>query len=177
LHRTDPSNVAAEKILLHRISTCSTLDAIGTAIGELNRYQIRAPLTFVVTRDAYDSSTCRIHFYEPSLGLPSYAPYRTQSNPTLTAYGALLKKVGDLLGFSDLDEVIQIEQLVYKYLSSDGTLDDPTESHFLHTLDSFTKIYPNIPITTMLEGWGCSKATIHSTTFVITAVSPWAPIQ
>lgn len=168
LHRTDPSNVAAVKTLLHRISTLSTLDAIGTMIGELNRYQIRAPLTFVVTRDAYDSSTCRIHFYEPSLGLPSYAPYQSRSNPTLTAYGTMLKKVGDLLGFSNLDEVIQIEQLVYKYLSADGTLNNPAESHFLYKLDSFTKIYPNIPITSMLEGWGCSKAIIHSTTFVIT---------
>lgn len=167
-HREDPSNIKAVKSLFHRIGSLSTIELIGRGIGFFNRWQLRSPLTFLVSRDAFDSSICRIHMYEPVLGIPSYTAYRTHSNPTLTAYRHMLKEAGTELGFSDLDDVVEIEQLVYQYLSNDGAMNDPSESHFTFTFDSFTKEYPSIPLTSMLESWGCSSSVIHSTTFVIT---------
>ena len=167
-NREDPSNVTAVKSLFHRIASLSTIELIGRGIGFLNRWQLRSPLTFLVTRDALNSSICRIHMYEPMLGIPGYAAYRTHSNPTLTAYRTMLKEAGTKLGFPDLGEVVDIEQLVYKYLSPEGAMDDPSKSHFTHTLKSFTKEYPSIPLTSMLESWGCSSSVIHSTTYVIT---------
>jgi len=167
-HREDPSNVRAVKSLFHRIASLSTIEMIGRGIGFFNRWQLRSPLTFLVSRDAFDSSLCRIHMYEPALGIPSYVAYQSRSNPTLTAYRHMLKEAGTTLGFSDLDQVVEIEQIVYKYLSNEGAMNDPSESHFTYTYDSFTKEYPSIPLTSMLESWGCSSSVIHSTTFVIT---------
>jgi len=168
LHRDDPSNMKSVQFLLHKIASLSTIELVGRGIGFFNRWQLRSPLTFLITRDAYKSSLCRIHLFEPTLGIPSYDTYRNHSNKTLTAYRDMLKKAGDIFHFSNLDDVVEIEQLVYRYLSPDGALEDPATSHFTYTLDSFTKEYPSIPLTCMLEAWGCVSTVIHSATFVIT---------
>ena len=167
LHREDSSNVASMKILLHRIASLETIESIGRAIGLFNRWQLNPPLTLSVSRDAYKSSLCRIHFYEPSLGIPNYGAYLGHSH-ILTEYKRMLKEAGESLGFSGFEETAAIEQQVYNYLSPDGAFDDPKQSHFEYTWEALTKTYPSIPFEPMLMGWGVSKAFFHQTTFVIT---------
>ena len=168
LNRESVSNLASVKSLMHRIASLNSIESIGKAIGLFNRWQLRAPITLLVTRDAYDSSLCRIHFYEPALGIPSYDAYRSHSNSTLTAYRHMFKEIGTYLKFDGLEEISHIEQTVYQYLSPEGALEDPAISHVTHSFDSFKKTYPNIPLQSMLEGWGCSSSIIHSTTYIIT---------
>jgi predicted metalloendopeptidase len=168
IHREDESNMTTILHLLHRIASLETIESIGKAIGLFNKWQLRSPLSLLVTRDAYNSSLCRIHFYEPTLGIPSYNAYRTHSNPTLTAYRHMLQEAGKQLKFSDLETVSDIEQKVYEYLSPDGALDDPTKSHFPYTFDALTKTYPSIPFGPMLEAWGISSSILSSTTLIVT---------
>ena len=167
LHKEDPSNVKSLQTLFHRLASLESIDSIGRAIGFFNRWQISAPLTLLVNRDVFHSSICRIHFFEPALGIPNYSAYVDHSG-ILGGYKDMLQTAGSALGFEGLEEVVEIEQLVYKYLSPDGALEDPKQSHNEMSYHQLLRMYPSIPFQSMLEAWGVPKTTIHSTTYIVT---------
>lgn len=170
LHTPSQSNNIRDiRHYLQTFNCMRDIDDIGRAIGRLNRIQCRAPLTFSVNADSYKSSECRVHIYEPVLGLP--AKHHYQSNPRnriIMMYGSILKKMGELLEVEDLEAVIPIEKSVIPYLSEGDSLRNPSEFYIPMKYSELHRRYKHIPWKSMLVEWGMKESLIDTTTFILT---------
>ena len=164
------NNVRDMRHLLQTFSCMRTTEDVAREIGRLNRIQVRAPITFAVNADTYKSAVCRVHIYEPTLGLPAKHYYNTAngSNRVVLQYGSMMKKIGGLLETESLESVVSIETSIIPFLSEGDSLSDPTESYADMTLKELEKEYPAVPWFTMFEGWGMPSDLIRRTTFILT---------
>jgi putative endopeptidase len=164
------NNVRDMRHLLQTFSCMRTTEDVAREIGRLNRIQVRAPITFAVNADTYKSAVCRVHIYEPTLGLPAKHYYNTAngSNRVVLQYGSMMKKIGGLLETESLESVVSIETSIIPFLSEGDSLSDPTESYADMSLKELEKEYPAVPWFTMFEGWGMPSDLIRRTTFILT---------
>jgi putative endopeptidase len=162
------NNVRDLRHMLHTYDCMRTTEDVAREIGKLNRIQVRAPISFTVNPDAYKSGTCRVHMYEPLLGLPSKHHYQSGArNRVILQYGSLLRKVSELLETEALDAVIPIETSLLSHIGKDLT---PEESHVAKTLVELEKEFKYIPWSPMLLAWGLPTDILKKTTFVLTNV-------
>lgn len=166
---SQPNNVRDLRHLLQSFACMRTPEDVATQIGVLNRLQVRAPLTFSIAADTYTSRICRVHVYEPVLGLPAKHYYTSGSkNRIILRYAALLKEAGTLLEVPDLDSVLSIERSVLPYLSEGDSLRNPDESYVPMRLSQLRRTYKHIPWEPMFAAWGLKLADIRDTTFILT---------
>lgn len=163
------NNVRDLRIMLRSFDCMRNANDVAREIGKLNRVQARAPLTFSVNADTFHSNMCRVHIYEPVIGLPAKHYYTSKPrNRVILQYGNLLKKVGELLEVDDLESVIPIETSILGSLSEGDALSDPSESYIPLKLTDLTKSYENVPWEEMLLAWGMPLDLVKSSTFILT---------
>lgn len=160
------NNVRELRHMLHSYDCMRGAEDVAREIGKLNRIQVRAPLSFTVNPDTFQSGTCRVHMYEPLLGLPSKHHYQAGNrNRVILQYGSLFRKVSELLETETLDAVIPIETSLLKYIGIDQT---PAESHITKTVTQLKEDFKHIPWEPMLLAWGLPTDILKKTTFVLT---------
>jgi putative endopeptidase len=163
------NNVRDVRHFLQTFGCIETREDIAREIGRLNRSQLRAPLTFTVNADTFKSSICRVHIYEPVLGLPAKHHYTVGArNRVIMQYANLLKKSSTALEVSNLESVIAIEKSILRYLSEGDSLRDPSESYIPHTITELEKVHKNIPWAHMLRAWGMTEKQIRESIFIVT---------
>ncbi len=168
-HRAQHNNVRDLRRMLQSMDCMRDREDLGRQIGYLNRIQSRAPLSFAVNADTYRSNLCRVHIYEPVMGLPAKHYYLAKpQNRTVLHYGAILKKAGELLEVEGLQEVIAIEKAVLNSLSEGDSLRNPMESYVPKRIQELEKEWREIPWSAMLLAWGMPTDLIRSSTFIIT---------
>ena len=156
-------------------------ESLASTIGFLNNIQCRAPLSFTISSDPYDSSKCSNFLYEPHLGLPEKHHYgvdrsggvggrnsRNSRNPILLKYKGLLTELGKLLHVDALESAVTIEQSILPFLARGGDLGDIDYYYNPHTLEELQAKYKDIPWTTMLEAWGLKERVYSNATFIVT---------
>lgn len=138
-------------------------EGLASAIGSMNKIQCRAPLSFTISCDPYNSSKCVVFLYEPYLGLPRKNHYN--GGQVLDEYRHTLKELSRLFHLEHLESSIAIETEIIPFLSSGGDLGDIHYYYNPHTLKELEEKYTAIPWKTMLRGWG-----LHSedATFIVT---------
>ena len=138
---------------------------VARKIGELNRIQARSPLIIMVAPDTFHSTICRVHLYEPMLGLPS-KHYYTGNQRILMQYGSLLKKLGVAFDVRDLEKVVSIEQGIQSALTENtGSFED---SYTPKTLEELERTWKEVPWQTLLLAWGMPTDLIRTSTFIVT---------
>jgi putative endopeptidase len=168
-HRVQHNNVRDLRRFLQSFDCIRNREDLGRQIGYLNRIQCRAPLTFAVNADSYRSNICRVHIYEPTMGLPAKHYYMEKpQNRTILHYGDVLKRAGELLEVEGLEESISIERSVIPHLSSGDSLRNPLESYIPKTLAELHREWKEIPWSAILLGWGMPTDLIRTSTFVVT---------
>jgi putative endopeptidase len=158
--------------LKHELTMLNCIDCtetLGKAIGHLNKIQSRAPLSFVVNSDYYDSKKCCVYIYESVLGMPSKSNYANHaSNRVLAAYRRFLTQVGRLLHIDGLEGALTTESQLIPYMSDAAELRDVSYVYNPMTIKELEKEYPHIPWRLSLTGWGLSPHLLESSTFVVT---------
>lgn len=168
-HRAQENNVRDLRRFLQSFDCLRDREELGRQIGYLNRIQARAPLTFAVNADSYRSSICRVHIYEPVMGLPAKHYYVAKpQNRTILHYGAVLKRAGELLDTDRLDDAVSIERSLLPALSTMDSLQNPLESYLPKTLAELGKEWKEVPWEAMLLGWGMPTDLMRSSTFIVT---------
>jgi putative endopeptidase len=168
-HGVQDNNVRDLRRFLQSFDCVRDREDLGRQIGYLNRIQSRAPITFAVNADTYRSNICRVHIYEPIMGLPARHYYVTKpQNRTILHYGTVLKQAGKLLEVEGLEEAIAIEKSVLPALSSGDSLRNPMESYIPKTLAELEREWKEIPWFPMLLGWGMPTDLIRTSTFIVT---------
>lgn len=174
-HGVQDNNVRDLRRMLAGFECLRSTEDVAQAIGRLNRIQSRAPVTFSVNADTFKSNMCRVHIYEPVMGLPAKHYYHTtegatagSKNRTILAYGELLRKMGHMLETDDLEAVIPIEKACLPFLSEGDSLRNPSESYIPLTLTQLEKEYTHIPWRTMLLSWGMPTDLIRESTYIVT---------
>ena len=163
------NNVRDVRQMLTGFNCLRDREDVGRAIGQLNRIQVRAPVTFVVNADTYNSNICRVHIYEPALGLPSKHYYAPGSRSrAILQYAALLKRAGTLLESEGLESVIPIESSVVPVLSDGDALRDPEESYVPVKITDLEAKFKHIPWRPMLLAWGMPTDLIRESTYIVT---------
>ena len=144
--------------LIHELNSldCVTSpETFATAVGHLNSIQCRAPLSFVVNSDYYDSKKCCVYIYEATLGLPSKGNYATNTtNKILGAYSRFLKNLGDLSHVPDLEGIIKMEESLLPFLSESSELRDVVYVYNPMTISELESKYPYIKWRNALTEWG-----------------------
>ena len=155
--------------ILNRIHCLKTNVDIASFIGELNRIQSSAPLSFVVSGDSYNISKCCVFLYEADMGLPGKHYYsKTGEKDIQKAYGRFLKGVGDLLYQPNLEKTFMIESAIIPYLSKHMERDDINFIYNPYTFKQLIKKYKSIPWMEMFREFGLSENIVHTTTFIVT---------
>lgn len=144
----------------------SDSEGLASAIGSLNKIQCRAPLSFTISCDPYNSSNCSIFLYEPYLGLPEKHHYG--GGIILRKYVNLLTDLGKLLHIDGLESAAMIERSIIPFLASGGDLGDIDYYYNPHSLEELQKKYKSIPWVSMLKGWGVDERLYSKTTFIVT---------
>jgi putative endopeptidase len=166
---SQPNNVRDVRHLLHSLNCLRDGKDVSSEIGRLNRLQLRAPLTFTIAPDTFKSSECRVHIYEPVLGLPAKHHYtQGKRNRVIMRYANLLKKAGELLEVEELESVIALERNIIPFLSEGDSLRDPTESYIPKGIEELEKEYPNIGWSPMFLAWGMTEEQIRKSIFIVT---------
>lgn len=154
---------------LAMMNCIDSAEALGKAIGHLNKIQTRAPLSFVVNSDYYNSKKCCVYIYESVLGLPSKSNYATNAtNRVLAAYRRFLSQVGELLHTDGLESALTTESMLIPVLSEASELRDVSYVYNPMGIDELEKSYPHIPWRVSLSGWGMTSRLIESTKFIVT---------
>jgi putative endopeptidase len=154
---------------LNALDCVNSPESLAQAIGHLNNIQCRAPLSFVVNSDYYDSKKCCVYIYEASLGLPSKSNYSIHSsNKILSAYGRFLARLGELFHIDDLETVLTTEATLIPFMSNVGELRDVSYVYNPMTLSQLSTKYPHIDWSTALRTWGLDESKQNDIKFVIT---------
>jgi putative endopeptidase len=162
------NNVRDLRHMLNSFSCMRSSEDVAREIGRLNRIQSRAPITFSVNSDTYKSSECRIHIYEPVLGLPAKHHYRSSTpNQVVLMYGSMLRKVGELLEVQNLDGIISIENAILPSLS-EGETGQEIETYTSLSFNMLCSKYKHVPWEVMIASWGVPTDIIHKTSYIIT---------
>ena len=160
--------------ILSKFQCITDTETLASTIGFLNKIQCRAPLSFTISSDPYNSSKCSIYLYEPHLGLPEKHHYRAEGDshssrsPVLAKYKSLLTELGNLLHIDALESAVAIEQAILPFLARNGELGDIDYYYNPHTLEELQTKYKDIPWTTMLKAWGLQEHLYSNTTFIVT---------
>ncbi len=163
------NNVRDLRRFLQSFDCMRDVEDLGRQIGHLNRVQCRAPLSFAVNADTYRSNICRVHIYEPVMGLPAKHYYLAKpENRVIMHYGNVLKKAGELLEVEGLHEAIAIEKSVLGSLTEGDSLRNPSESYMAKRIHELERGWRNIPWMAMLLGWGMPTDLIRTSTFIVT---------
>jgi predicted metalloendopeptidase len=154
-----------------QFAAIKTPDDLGTAIGQLNRIQCHAPLSFVVSSDSNDSRRCMVFVYEPELALPEkhlYTGHAHQDTAARTALDRLFAEGGRQIGCPGLADTVGLERGLLSHLTP---VEDRKDITFLYNPVSYTHLestYPKIPWKSMLTTLGCSAHVLASARFIIT---------
>lgn len=155
--------------MLNMVNCIDCSETLGKAIGYLNKIQARAPLSFVVNSDYYDSKKCCVYIYEPLLGLPSKSNYASNaSNRILSAYRRFLSQVGTLFHIVRLEEALSTESYLIPFLSEAAELRDVSYVYNPMNCGMLIKTYPHIPWETCFINWGLHKHQLNHTQFIVT---------
>jgi putative endopeptidase len=156
--------------LMHALNALDCIDSpktLGHAIGRMNRIQSRAPFSFVVNSDYYDSKKCCVYLYETMLGLPSKHNYEaTASNRVLSAYRRYLSRMGELLHIEGLETSITTESEFIPVLSEMSELRDVSYLYNAYSLGELEKKYSAIPWRSAIASWGLHD--VNGTQFIVT---------
>ena len=153
--------------LLKKVDCVEDAAGIGKLIGDLNLLQIKAPVSFVVNSDYYDSDKCCVYLHEAPLGLPSKAYYKEHDGATLARYRRFLTTVGRLLGVADLETVITTEVALEPFVTDRGS-DGGDTTYNPHTFAELTRSHPHMDWAAALTTWGLTAAEVPRQTYVIT---------
>jgi putative endopeptidase len=164
------NNVRDLRKMLGVFSCMRTTEDVATEIGRLNRIQSRAPLTLSVNADMHKSGICRVHIYEPILGLPAKHYYDSPTGHIVSAYTKMLKTVGDLLDVDGLERVKDIEYSIIPYLS-DGDTPQETIMYDPYTFSKLEDKFRHIPWKHLFAAWGLDTTSIKSMIFIITSTN------
>jgi predicted metalloendopeptidase len=164
------NNVRDVRHLLQSFACIRSPEDLGREVGRLNRMQLRAPITFSVSADTYNSSLCRVHLYEPVVGLPARSHYLGSGgkNRILQHYEKLLKETGTLLEVEGLERVIGIERSILKFLSEGDSLRDPLESYIPFRIRELEQKWKRVPWSTIFLAWGMTQEQIRNSVFIVT---------
>jgi len=140
-------------------------DRLAEAIGSLNKIQCRAPISFTISSDPYNSSKCAIFLYEPYLGIQEkyYG-----GGAILRKYIQLLKEIGRLLHIDGLETAALTEHSLIPFLSRGGDLGDIDTYYNPYTLKELEEKYKSIPWPVMLGEWGVDARRAADATFIVT---------
>lgn len=155
--------------ILNKIQCLQSKESIGAFIGELNRMQSCAPLSFVVSGDSYNSSECCLFIYETDLGLPGKYYYTDKDEKEIQdAYKKFLKKVGDLLYQPHLEKTFMIESAITPCLSKHSERNDISFIYNPYTIHQLEKKYKHVPWLEIFRGFGLADKIIQKTKYIIT---------
>jgi predicted metalloendopeptidase len=158
--------------LKHELTMLNCIDSsdmFGKAVGHLNKIQARAPLSFVVNSDYYDSKKCCVYIYEAVLGLPSKSNYANHAtNRILSSYRRFLSQVGELLHVDGFESALATEMQLISYLSDAAELRDVSYVYNPMGIKELEKEYSHISWRSALLGWGLSPHLLESSTFIVT---------
>lgn len=159
------NNVKDLQRLVNSFDCIRDVEDVATKLGYMNRIQSRSPIILTVAPDTFRSTQCRVHIYEPLLGLPA-KHYYTDDHRTLIHYGSLLKKLGSAFDVQDIEKVISIEQGILSVLTENSV--SPEESNTPKTLQEMERTWKDIPWQNLLLAWGMPTDLIRSSTFILT---------
>ena len=170
-NKAQASSVRDLKHLLVKISCATAAAGLGDFLGELNRLQCKAPVSFVVNSDYYDSHKCCVYIYEATLGLPTKSLYTEHGGygEPLRHYKRLLAELGKLLEIEDdLTAVVETERHLLPVISEHGDVSSTSYTYSPHSLAELEHAYPAIPWLTALRAWGLREDVARRTKFVVT---------
>lgn len=164
------SSIHDLKHLVAKIDCAAAPADLGEFVGMLNRFQCKAPISFVVNSDYYDSRVCCVYIYEATLGLPTKTLYTEAKGhgAALNHYRRLLTTLGKLLEVEDLTAVIETETALLPVISEHGDVSSTSYSYLPHSLHDLEREYPAIPWRGALRGWGLRADRIDSIKFIVT---------
>ena len=165
------SSIRDLKHLLAKIDCAKTTADLGEFVGMMNRFQCKAPLSFVVNSDYYDSRVCCVYIYEATLGLPTKTLYTENGGhgAALTHYRRLLTEVGKLLEIEDdLTAVVETESALLPVISEHGDTSHTSYSYLPHSLAELEREYPAIPWRGALASWGLNAERAAHVKFIVT---------
>ena len=153
--------------ILSKFQCITDSESLASTIGFLNKIQCRAPLSFTISSDPYNSSKCSIFLYEPHLGLPEKHHYGG-GGPVLRKYITLLSELGKLLHIDALESAVTIEQSILPFLAHNGDLGDIDYYYNPHSFAELQAKYKAIPWAALLKAWGLEERLYSNATFVVT---------
>lgn len=157
--------------LLNTLDCINSPESFAAAAGYLNNIQCRAPFSFVVNSDYYDSKKCCVYVYEGTLGMPSKSNYASNtSNKIINYYRQFLTRLGKLLLVTDLENALTFESGLIPYISNAGELSDVEYTYNPCTIAELEHKYPNIDWRTALLKWGLKSELVAHTKYVITNI-------
>lgn len=154
---------------LSALDCINSFETFSAAVGHLNQIQCRAPFSFVVNSDYYNSKECCLYIYECSLCLPSkkdYAP--SPSNKILPAYRHFLSQLGAFFRIEDLESVASFESHLLPFLSEASDLRDVSYVYNPMTIAQLEEKYPAISWRIALGAWGLKGKAVEDTKYIIT---------
>lgn len=149
--------------LLSRIDCMRTVDDVGNMIGELNKIQSKAPMTILVSSDAYKTAKCCVYFYEFELGLPGKFYYKSGDN-VLEKYKSTLRHLGSLFNLPNLESTSTIEQSMIPLLFDYDERNDINYTYNPHSYNALKETFPNTPWDAIFNGIGLK----HTHTYIVT---------
>lgn len=153
--------------LLNTFDCIRGSEDIGEAIGRLNRIQSRAPISFVVNSDYYDSRKCCVYLYEAQIGLPSKHDYRDNSR-ILLKYSNLLAAVGEHMNIEALESAIGTEAALLPHLAEGDDLQNVSYVYNPYTLKELESHYKAIPWRAALRAWGLAEKDLDDVQYIVT---------
>ena len=169
VHKYQVNNIYDIQRLSSMFECVNNTEAVARVIGQLNRIQSNAPVSFVVANDRYIPNKRCVYIYEPKLGLPEKHQYKKGvDNEAITSYTRVLKMIGEILNLESLESAVTIEASILPYLSAENDREDIAFSYHPHTIAELTHEYSHIPWNTMMIAWGLSAEAAVSATYIIT---------
>jgi len=144
-----------------------TPEALGNAIGWLNRVQSHAPLSFVVSSDSENTQRCVVFIYEPELAFPEKHLY-TGSKPQDKAARHALSLLLAAGSHAALTDCVELERGLLPHLTPVEDRKDITFVYNPVSYDHLVQTYPDLPWKSMLTTLGCSAALLETTRFIVT---------
>lgn len=155
---TQDLNVKFVKQMVGSLHCIRDMKDIGHTLGEFIKYRVRCLFSFIVVPSETDSRTLRFTIVPGELGLPDPVYYKQDgagNKRIISAYSALLKRLGDEFDWPNLEQIVPVE-----YQVADALIESRQDQETLYKGSELLHKYSAIPWEAIIQstlGWSRSK--------------------
>jgi putative endopeptidase len=158
--KTQDLNVKFVKNMLNGLKCIRDTNDLASTLGEFMKYRISTLLGFMVVPSEQQSSILRLAITYGSVSLPDTTYYLDGNTRVISAYGKLLKRLGEDFDFPNLENAIALETIAANMIQQSGS-----EMETLMKGSQLKAKYRHIPWDVLVQsalGWTSAKFRDHT---------------